>query len=166
MQLRDVLKRQLDKQTGEIDLLFWFGRTALELVGQGGLGHSLDPLTDDTENEYALAIKSFQLVDLFFMMYQIAYCDQHRAVMSPLSAYRAVLPFFFKIGSASFRRRVLELLPLKVAQRARQISDIITRCSKEIYDAKILALRQGDEAVSQQIAQGKDIMSQLRQYLP
>ncbi len=35
----------------------WMGRTALELMGQGGLGYSFDPLVADAADEYGSAIK-------------------------------------------------------------------------------------------------------------
>lgn len=42
-------------------MLQWFGRTALELVGQAGLGFSFDPLTEDhIERPYVKAIKNLQ----------------------------------------------------------------------------------------------------------
>jgi hypothetical protein len=31
----------------KIDILSWMTRTALELIGQSGLGYSFDPLTED-----------------------------------------------------------------------------------------------------------------------
>ena len=34
------------------------GRTALELIGQGGLGHSFDPLVEHVPNDYGVALKS------------------------------------------------------------------------------------------------------------
>ena len=46
----------------EVDLLMWMGRTALELVGQAGLGYSFDPLVDDTTNDFAEAVKSYLYV--------------------------------------------------------------------------------------------------------
>jgi hypothetical protein len=39
-------------------MLEWFTRTALELVGQGGLGHSFDSLKESTVNPYSKAIKN------------------------------------------------------------------------------------------------------------
>ena len=36
------------------------GRAALELVGQGGLGHSFDPLESEMEDPYGKAIKLLQ----------------------------------------------------------------------------------------------------------
>lgn len=45
-----------------MDILNWFGRTALELIGQGGLGYTLDPLDSPAHNEYGDAIKEFLYV--------------------------------------------------------------------------------------------------------
>ena len=36
----------------QIEMLDWMSRTALELIGQSGLGHSFDPLTEDAETNY------------------------------------------------------------------------------------------------------------------
>ena len=37
----------------------WMGRTALELIGQGGLGYSFDKLVSDTKDSLAISLKSF-----------------------------------------------------------------------------------------------------------
>jgi cytochrome P450 len=62
VQLRTAVERKVENETTEIDLHNWMSRTALELVGQGGLGYSFDPLTDDTRNEYGDAIKRLMCV--------------------------------------------------------------------------------------------------------
>lgn len=84
--------------------------------------------------------------------------------MPRLFAYEPVLLFFFKFGTAAFRRRVLELIPWNFAQHARKIADTIERCSKEILETKKRALQEGDEALRQQVGEGHDIISKLRQY--
>lgn len=43
----------------------WTGRTALEIMGQAGLGYSFDPLVSDKPDEYAAALKIFTYVDSF-----------------------------------------------------------------------------------------------------
>lgn len=43
-------------------MLQWMGRTALELIGQGGLGYSFDPLTKNVMNEFAETIKQVAYV--------------------------------------------------------------------------------------------------------
>ena len=35
------------------------GRTALELVGQGMMGYSFDPLVEEVHNDFAEALKAF-----------------------------------------------------------------------------------------------------------
>lgn len=39
-------------------MLNWMSRTALELVGQGGLGYSFDPLVEDAKNALGDVIKA------------------------------------------------------------------------------------------------------------
>ena len=43
----------------ELDMANWMGRTALELIGQGGFGHSLDPLVEDATDNLAISLKLF-----------------------------------------------------------------------------------------------------------
>ena len=43
----------------DLDVLEWMGRTALELVGQGMMGYSFDPLVEEVHNDFAEAVKSF-----------------------------------------------------------------------------------------------------------
>lgn len=42
-----------------VNVLDWLGRTALELIGQGGLGYSLDTLEKPEPNALGDAIKDF-----------------------------------------------------------------------------------------------------------
>ncbi len=59
-QLRDAIEQRASGAPAEIDMLNWMGRTALELIGQAGLGYSFDPLKDDeTPDVYAEAIKQY-----------------------------------------------------------------------------------------------------------
>lgn len=44
--------------TREVDMLSWMGRTALELIGQAGLGYSFNVLTDNSPNEFLDALKA------------------------------------------------------------------------------------------------------------
>ena len=43
----------------EVDMLAWMSRTALELIGQGGFGHSFDSLVRNVSDPYTEAVKSF-----------------------------------------------------------------------------------------------------------
>ena len=42
----------------EVDMLSWMGRTALELIGQAGLGYSFNALTEGSPNAYLDALKA------------------------------------------------------------------------------------------------------------
>lgn len=53
---------EINGSSGEVDVLTWMGRAALELIGQGGLGYSFDPLTSDVRDSYGLALKTVQYV--------------------------------------------------------------------------------------------------------
>ena len=57
-QLRDAISSRVGEGWTEIDVLTWISRAALELVGQAGLGYSLDSLKDDKTSEYGEALKS------------------------------------------------------------------------------------------------------------
>ena len=46
----------------DLDLHYWMGRAAMELVGQGILGHSFDPLVSDDLDEYAKAFNDLMCV--------------------------------------------------------------------------------------------------------
>lgn len=50
-------------ETREIDMVGWMGRAALELIGQGGLGHSFDTLTEDVvEDDFINSVKTYLYV--------------------------------------------------------------------------------------------------------
>ena len=52
--------KEVGSETKEIDVLKWTGRTALELLGQGALGYSFDPIVDEPDdNTYAECVKEF-----------------------------------------------------------------------------------------------------------
>jgi hypothetical protein len=42
-----------------MDMSTWLGRTALELIGQSGLGYSFETFEDDNVNPYTIAVKSY-----------------------------------------------------------------------------------------------------------
>ncbi|PPQ88841.1 hypothetical protein CVT25_010440 [Psilocybe cyanescens] len=141
--LRDTLKTQVKGQSKEIDLLDWMSRAALELIGQGGLGYSFDPLTSDAvPHPYVRAIKG--LGPIAFKLFIPS---------------RYLLPTIVKIGTPKMRRIVMGCLPWKALHEARDIADVLHNICVEIFESKKKALAEGDIAVSKQIGQGKDILS-------
>ncbi|KAI0073887.1 cytochrome P450 [Panus rudis PR-1116 ss-1] len=141
--LENGIRAQL-QQSGDkdVDMLKWMHRTALELIGQGGLGHSFDPLTDkDHHDEYAAAMK--KLMPTLF----------------PLTFWRMFLPLLDYLGPASFRQWLAGKAPSKGIRELKHIVDTMDESTKNILRKKRQALSAGDEAVVEQVAQGKDIMS-------
>ncbi|KAJ6577167.1 cytochrome P450 [Mycena capillaripes] len=140
--VRTTLESKVRRGPQEVDVLMWTSRLALELVGQAGLGYSFDPLVDDEIPLYIQSIEKFQLT------------------ISKLAlAVIFILPWAVNIGSPKFRRWIINITPWKNLHDARDIFDTLYATAVRIYNLKKAALEAGDEAVSAQIAQGKDIIS-------
>ncbi|KAH7927983.1 cytochrome P450 [Leucogyrophana mollusca] len=139
--LRDVFANQVKDGPREINMLEWFTRTALELIGQSGLGYSFDSLKEGAANPYSTAVKNLMpgLFKLFIA---------HK-----------LLPLVVGIGPPGFRRFLVKITPWKALREIDSIVDIMDQTSTEVFRSKKLALEQGDEAIVQQVGQGKDIMS-------
>ncbi|KAF8896617.1 cytochrome P450 [Infundibulicybe gibba] len=127
----------------EIEIVDWMTRTALELIGQSGLGTSFDPLTAGAAvHPYCKSAKAYvpALAQMNFLL-------------------ENVLPISSKIGPPKFRRAMINLIPLKPLHHVRDIVDVMSKTSVEILEGKKKALLAGDEALANQVGQGKDIMS-------
>ncbi|KAJ8092743.1 hypothetical protein PM082_007072 [Marasmius tenuissimus] len=126
-------------------MLSWMSRTALELIGQAGLGYSFDPLTDE---ECAHAYPSV-LKELFPLYTRT------------LWARAWLLVPFVRVFSPRLGRFLALHLPIGALKRGRELSDYMWEVSTEIYRGKLRALEEGNEAVHEQVGKGKDIISVL-----
>ncbi|KAJ3980085.1 cytochrome P450 [Lentinula detonsa] len=127
----------------QVDILSWMGRTALELMGQAGLGYSFDPLTDeDSAHPYSKVIKELlpTLTRLQFWQFN-------------------VLPYVSWIGTPAFRRSIVNRLPWKDLHHLRDMVDYMYRIAQVIYESKKRALEKDDQAIALQIGRGKDLIS-------
>ncbi|KAK7676950.1 hypothetical protein QCA50_020068 [Cerrena zonata] len=141
--LRNGIKNHLSSSSQDsVDILHWMHRTALELIGQGGLGYSFDPLNANTQH-----------TDLTKAMKDLS------ATLFNSTAERMTVPFLVKLGPSWLRRWLLEFVPNQRVQRLKEISDIMTENTRHIFLSKKAALEAGDEAVKEQVANGNDIMS-------
>ena len=61
MQVEDAFQHLVKDGPRDLDLMGWMSRTALELIGQGGAGHSFDTLTPGSEKSSTVgeALKNF-----------------------------------------------------------------------------------------------------------
>lgn len=60
MQVRDAIIKELHQngESQEVDLMQLLSRTALELIGQAGLGYSFENFEDETSrSEYTRSVK-------------------------------------------------------------------------------------------------------------
>lgn len=64
-----------------------------------------------------------------------------------------------KIGTPRFRKAIADLIPSETVMQLREIINIFHETSVEILETKKAALRRGDQALADQIGQGKDIIS-------
>ncbi|KAF8955775.1 cytochrome P450 [Flammula alnicola] len=141
--LRDVFANKVKDGPQEIEVLSWMTRTSLELIGQSGLGYSFDPLTEDAvPHPFSEAAKN--LIPTFSKM--------------RISGTYLLAPFS-KIGSAKFRRFIVNIIPWKNLHAIRDIVDVLHNTSVEIFESKKKALAEGDETLANEIGRGKDIMS-------
>ncbi|KAL5479084.1 hypothetical protein ACEPAI_2372 [Sanghuangporus weigelae] len=144
-ELVDVLRRKFDDHGPsaqlEIEMLYWLKRTALEIIGQGGLGYSFGPLDSTTRNEYSESVKNFA------------------PTLFRLSILRQFLPFLSSIGPAWLRRAIVRILPIKRVQRLREIVNVMDKTVRAIYAEKCSSLKAGDSAVQAEVSEGKDITS-------
>ncbi|KAG5651092.1 hypothetical protein H0H81_009868 [Sphagnurus paluster] len=127
----------------QIDILRWMTRAALEMIGQGGLGHSFDPLiNEESENNYTKSVK-----EVFPTILRLKFAQEF------------LLSTVVKIGTPKFRRACLEWVPSKNLQKVKEMSDILGNTSNEIFENKKRALEKGEEAFQEQVGRGKDIIS-------
>ncbi|KZP22742.1 cytochrome P450 [Athelia psychrophila] len=135
--LRGAIMSRVTAGPQEIDMLHWFGRIALEFVGQSGLGYSFDNFDDGPPHPYSLSVKNL-LPALF------------RLQLFPL-----LLPYVSELGPASLRRAFVKLVPSTDVQSLRNIVDMMDKTSHEIVGSK----QQGSLVEHEQVGGGKDIMS-------
>ena len=104
--LQDAIAMRVKNGQGEVDMLDWMGRTALELVGQAGLGWSFDPLVEDTvDNNLGTAVKSIMYVRVHHLLRSLTYGFR---VLAPM-------PLSYGCSALSYRLSTSSDLPRSAA---------------------------------------------------
>ncbi|KAF7768286.1 hypothetical protein Agabi119p4_7529 [Agaricus bisporus var. burnettii] len=143
--LRAVLKRKLDNGPKEIDMLHWTSRTALELIGQSGMGFSFDSLVDDNDyHPYRSAIENVIPLSTGPLMF---------------FATQFILPWTGKFNFPRVKRFIVEHIPLQRTQGLVHIVDVMRQTSIEIIEKKKKDLMNSDPAVVEEMKNKKDIIS-------
>ncbi|KAJ3508531.1 hypothetical protein NMY22_g16580 [Coprinellus aureogranulatus] len=144
-QLRDGLMQQVTQGETEVDMLSWMTRTALELIGRGGLGYSFGTLDPGAgEHPYAKSVKDM----LITLNDPLLFAS--RAILGHLTPY---------LGTSSFQRWAIEMLPWPKLREAKAMSDIMWNTSKEILENTKKCLAEGVEPDGSRVAVRKDILS-------
>ena len=126
------------------------------------MGYSFDDLEEDsTLHPYVLAAKQLTFAHLS-TLYARTLTEDHRSSVAPTAIqYKIIMPTIVRLGTPRFRRFLVENSPLKAVKDMKALVDIFHNTSVEIYETKKHAFQQGDEELSAQIGQGKDIISVL-----
>ncbi|KAI0072733.1 cytochrome P450 [Panus rudis PR-1116 ss-1] len=139
--LRNAIADEVNSGPKDVNMASWSGRAALEIVGQGAMGHSLDPLTDASPSEYAVALRSL-MPGVF-----------------AVALHWFFIPWSIYLGPPKFRRWLLDWYPHRKAQELKNIVDIVWNTSVSLVEKRRAAMENGEEAVNQRVGGGKDIMS-------
>ncbi|OJT08558.1 Docosahexaenoic acid omega-hydroxylase CYP4F3 [Trametes pubescens] len=141
--LQKAIETRVGKDGDVIDVNGWMARTTLEMLGQAGLGYSFDNFIDASTDAYGDSLK------LFF------------PIMSRIPLLSMAVPKLSYIFPDWLIHKLLHLVPHRDFKRMMDISDTMARRSLEIINEKKSALLKGDDALVQQVGEGKDIMSLL-----
>lgn len=170
LQLSDIMKAKSCDGPQEMDIMEWMGRVALELIGQGGLGYSFNALEGTIKNDYAEAVREFTCATSpnFFSPKSgqakwISLCPNARPTLARLQLPQQILPWATQVGPSWFRRWLAKTLPWEDLNRMVDMVDFMHETSTKILEEKKTALEKGDDAVMHQVAEGRDIMSVLRE---
>ncbi|KAI0350849.1 cytochrome P450 [Trametes cingulata] len=138
--LIEAISMRVGDAPRDLDMLDWMGRTALEIIGQAGMGHSFDPLvSDEATDPFNKAAKVYLPLSFTPLMMVV----------------RQLSPFLTRLGPAWLRRRIVDLVPSADIQKLKDAADVLYKTSVRIIEEKKLALQKGEYAA------GKDIMSVL-----
>ncbi|KAI0061904.1 cytochrome P450 [Artomyces pyxidatus] len=142
-QARDGMLAEVKDGPREIDVYSWTSRLALELVSQGGMGHTFGSFRPNAaSNEVSRAIKEYNPVLSRFMLPRMYF--HHIAKLPP-----PLLHF------------VARHIPMARFRRLMQISNLVRTDARNVLDKKRALLDRGSEAFTSQVSEGKDIISVL-----
>ncbi|KAI0056907.1 cytochrome P450 [Artomyces pyxidatus] len=140
-QLRDILQKKVADGPQELDMMDWFGRLALELIAQGGLGYTFESLdTTKEDNDFGKAVK------------------EYFPSLGKLVVFRAVYPLIANLPSQILRFGA-KFIPFPSLHRLLRITDVLFDNTKTILEEKKALLEKGDADFTEQVGEGKDIIS-------
>ncbi|KXN81489.1 putative cytochrome P450 6a13 [Leucoagaricus sp. SymC.cos] len=141
--LRKAFMNQVKNGPKEIDVLHWMTRTALELIGQSGMGYSFDSLKEDAGSAdihpYSRSVKRFG------------------GLLSGTGTFVVtsyILPFAARYNYPRLKRWIVDHIPSQWVQDLKNIVDTIQETAVDICKMKQLVTLEGHDGK-------KDIISVL-----
>ncbi|KAJ6561525.1 cytochrome P450 [Mycena vulgaris] len=131
-ELEQSIQTQIANGPQDIEMTASLTRTALEFIGQNGLGHSFGSSggnPSESKNAFAEAIRELAAT---------------ASVLMPAAPF---VPVLVRLGSARLRRRIVEMIPFPPIQKLIYIADIMASQMEQIFHQKkdILAQAEPDE---------------------
>ncbi|KAH9832026.1 cytochrome P450 [Rhodofomes roseus] len=144
--IRDAISAQVGDAKAEVNVLGWMNRSALEFIGQGGLGYSFDPLVTESKDAYADTLKSL-----------LPNLDVNLRFQFLIPLARQIFPtWLLRVFVNTFSATS------NIGRTRDNINEMFER-AKEVYASKKRALAAGEAELAKQTAQGKDLVSILMQ---
>ncbi|KAI0064111.1 cytochrome P450 [Artomyces pyxidatus] len=142
-EFRKVMRKKLEDDPQEIELMDWLGRLSLEMIAQGGLGYTFESFTPDAENaEFVTAIKDFA------------------PVLARVNAFLLFFPLVSKWPGQLLRYAAV-CLQWGDVNHVVKIADTIHLGMSRLFETKKALLAKGDAELTDQILGGRDIVSVL-----
>ena len=163
--MRDHIAKDVDNGLRTVDVIKWISHAALELVGQGTLGYSLDPLDTSRSNMLGESLKGFGWVVPLAANVDGLYTNktQNRALFFASTKFQFYATYVKHIGTASFRGTVVDWSPFPQMRRLKEIVTTIDSEARRVYYEKKRSLQVGEILDSKHVGNGNDILSSLRE---
>lgn len=87
----------------------------------------------------------------------------YRPTLFESSHFQPLLKYAKRIGSPAFRAATMDWIPVPGFKRLKQVVMKMDSEARRIYELKKDYLQAGEKGVLQQVGEGKDIMSHLRE---
>ena len=161
LKLRTTLKTKLKDGSQEVDILRWMSRTALELIGQSGMGYSFDKLAEeDASHPYSESMKKFRFV-VNSLVQDMSWLFSSILTGGPFGFFSTqyVFPLAAKFHLPRVKRFIVEHIPWKRIQEIKDSVDVMHNTSLEIIQTKKDALNNTNLDAAKEMLEKKDIIS-------
>ncbi|KAF5360934.1 hypothetical protein D9756_005077 [Leucocoprinus leucothites] len=145
--LQKSILEQVKNAPQEIDILHWMTRTALELIGQSGMGYSFDSLENGADSEdlhsYSRSLKRFTLIFPFHFNYKLSDIYASSGLFTGPKAFilaNYVFPITNEFKFPKLKRWIVDRVPSSFVRELRDVVDVMHEIAVDICKAKQRAM--------------------------